>query len=54
MFKIVGAVIAGVFVGALAMEILRRVKPELLERVEAAAKETKDSFVGAFKEGYQG
>lgn len=51
MGKIFFGAIVGIFVGALAVEILNRKKPELTQEIEKTAKATVDAFVSAFKEG---
>ncbi|MBW2622473.1 MAG: hypothetical protein JRD68_06170 [Deltaproteobacteria bacterium] len=51
MEKILAGVIVGIFVGALAVEILNRKKPELTKEIEKKAKNTVDAFVAAFKDG---
>jgi len=57
--KIVGSLFVGVLIGAVAVEILRRKKPELLdnigksiEDVGAAVAQRSRAVVRAFKEGY--
>ena len=52
MGKILVGVAAGIFVGALAVEILDRKKPELTEGIEKKAKNVVDAFIAAFKEGW--
>ena len=52
MGKVLIGVVAGVFVGALAVEVLNRKKPELTEGIERKAKSTVDALVAAFKEGW--
>jgi len=52
MWKIIGGVIVGVFVGALALEILNRKRPELVKDIEKRAENAARSFVDAFREGY--
>ena len=59
MDNIVGSLFAGVLIGAVAVEILRRKKPELLdnigksiEDVGAAVAERSRAVVRAFKGGY--
>lgn len=54
MGKTVIAAIVGTFVGALAVEILNRTKPDLTRKLEQKAKDTVNTFVTAFKEGWSG
>ncbi len=53
MLKMIGGVVAGIFLGAMVVEITRRLKPGMLREVEQLAKKTKDSFAEAFRSGYQ-
>ncbi len=54
MGKILGTVVAGIFIGAVAVEILNRTKPDLTRKLEEKAKNTVNTFVTAFKEGWGG
>jgi hypothetical protein len=54
MWKIIGGVVIGVFVGALAYEIILRKRPDLIKNIESSAEGTAQSFMDAFQEGYQG
>ena len=54
MEKTLIAVVAGIFIGALAVELLNRKKPELTRKIEKKAKDTVVAFVAAFKEGFEG
>ncbi len=54
MVKTMIGIIAGVFVGALAVEILNSTNPELTKRLEEKAKKVADTFVTGFKEGWGG
>ncbi|HEY3358735.1 MAG TPA: hypothetical protein VGQ83_36140 [Polyangia bacterium] len=54
MWKILGGVFIGVFLGALAVEVLKRTRPELLEDIEASAKTAAGAIGGAFRRGYAG
>ena len=45
MSKILATVFLGVFVGALTYEILNRLKPELMAKVEAKASKTMDNLL---------
>ena len=54
-----GVALAGVFVGAAAIEILHRKRPDLVKKTEEQARKTVarfgqkiESFKKAFKEGY--
>ncbi len=42
MFKFIGGVLLGAFVGALVLEIIKRQRPELLESVEKGARAVSD------------
>lgn len=53
MIKLLGGLMAGIFLGALTVEIMRRLKPKLLTDVENNAKSAKQSFVEAFRSGYR-
>jgi len=53
MFKTFGVVIAGVFIGAILAEVIRKTKPQLLDKVEEKAGNFFSDFKSAFKEGYQ-
>ncbi len=52
MQKILIGVGVGIFIGALAVEILNRTKPELTRKIEKKAKNGVDALVAAFKEGF--
>ncbi len=52
MFKILGIVLAGVFLGAALAETLRQFKPGVLESAEKKAGDLILNFKSAFKEGY--
>ncbi len=52
MWKILGGVVLGVFVGAVALEILYRTKPHLIRDIENKAERAVDAFRSAFREGY--
>lgn len=52
MWKIIGGVVIGVFVGALAYELIARKKPGLLRSIEHKAERTARSFLDAFQDGY--
>ena len=45
---------AGVFVGVLAVEIMKRTEPEVTGEIEEKAKNAVGAVVAAFKEGYGG
>ncbi len=51
--KILGVVLAGVFVGVVITEIIRQTKPEVFKNVEKKACDFLGSFKSAFKEGYK-
>lgn len=52
MFKIIGGVIAGVFFGALMLEILRRRRPEVVESIEDRARSVSDRIFDNLRESY--
>ncbi len=53
MGKILAGVIAGIFVGALVVEVLNRKKPGLTKGIEEKAKNAVDAFVAKFKKGFE-
>ena len=53
MEKIISGAIAGIFIGALAVEILNQTKPGLTRKLEKKARNAVDAFVTAFKEGWE-
>ena len=54
MSKLIAGMVAGVFVGAFAMEMLNRKAPGLVRSLEDRTKHTVRGFTGAFAEGYRG
>jgi NhaP-type Na+/H+ or K+/H+ antiporter len=54
MWKILGGVFIGVFLGALAVEVLKRTRPDLLENIEETAKAAASAVGGSFRRGYTG
>ena len=54
MFKFVGGVVIGVFFGALALEVIARTRPGVLEKVEEVARRkaqsVSDFMGGSFEE----
>jgi len=54
MWKIIGGVVVGVFVGALAFEIISRRRPGLIKEIEHKAGSTASTLLEAFGEGYRG
>lgn len=53
MWKIIGGVVLGVFIGAMAVEIINRAKPDLLRDIEDKAEKAVQAFREAFREGYK-
>lgn len=51
MWKLLGGLFVGVFVGAFAVELIRRTRPELLESLEHSARTTADVLLNRFREG---
>ncbi|GAB4282129.1 MAG: hypothetical protein Kow0092_37220 [Deferrisomatales bacterium] len=52
MKELIGGALVGVFVGAFAVEVLHRVKPDLAEKIEEKAAAAAEKLVSAFQEGY--
>lgn len=52
MYKLLGGVLLGVFVGALMIEILKRRRPELVEGIERQAKSVMDKLFDNMRETY--
>ncbi len=47
MFKVLGGVVLGVFVGALLLEVIRRRRPDIVEAIEKKARDfTENLLVG--------
>jgi hypothetical protein len=49
-----GVGIAGVFVGALTVEIIHRVRPNLIRNLQSSTRKAFSDIGEAFKEGYHG
>ncbi len=54
MFKLLGGVFIGVFVGAIVFEVLNRRSPHLLRDIEDKARRTVRAAADAFETGYRG
>ena len=54
MEKIVVGVAAGIFIGALVVEIIRKVNPQYLESIEDRAARAAQAVASSFREGYRG
>ncbi len=52
MFKTVGVIIGGVFIGAVGAEILRRKYPKALDKLYAQTRGVASDAKAAFKNGY--
>ena len=52
MFKVIGGMVIGVFVGAMVTEIVRREKPELVDAIEDKAKAVTDKLFESMREAY--
>ena len=52
MFKIIGGMLIGVFVGAMMLEITRRSRPDLIKRVEGRAKSVTDKLFDDMRATY--
>jgi len=50
MWKLLGGVLVGVFLGALAVEVLKRTRPDLLSSVEDRARDAADALSFAFRD----
>lgn len=53
MIKTLGAVVGGLFVGAVVMEIIHKKYPNSLEKFYSAAGDLVDGMKEGFKDGYQ-
>jgi len=53
MLKVLGGVVVGIFVGALAFEILSRKHPGLIREIEDKAEEAARALLDSFSEGYR-
>ncbi len=51
--KLLGGVVIGVFIGAIAVEIINRKMPGLIRHIEDKAEETATAIFSSFKQGYQ-
>ncbi len=51
---LLGVGLAGIFIGALTMEIIHRVRPDLVKDLESKTKESFGAVGNAFKKGYRG
>jgi len=54
MLKTAGILIGGIFVGAVAVEIVRKSRPGILDKFYADASRMTSGIKAAFKEGYKG
>ena len=54
MFKSLGILIGGMFVGAVAVEILRKAYPKAADEVYARTREIASGAKEAFRKGYEG
>ncbi len=52
MMKVLGGVVVGVFIGAIAVEIINRKMPGLIRHIEDKAEETATAIFSSFKQGY--
>ena len=53
MLKVLGGVVIGVFVGAMAFEVLKRKRPGLVREIERKAEQAAQSFLDAFHDGFR-
>ena len=51
---IVGVGVAGIFVGAVAMEVINRFRPNFVKEIQENTKKAFSDMGSAFKEGYFG
>ncbi len=54
MEKILIGAAAGIFIGALVVEIIRKVNPQYLESIEKSAGQAAHAIASSFREGYRG
>lgn len=54
MGKTLAVAFGGIFIGALAMEILNRTTPKLTKGIEEKARKVADTFAKGFNEGWRG
>ena len=54
MLKIIGGVIAGIFIGSFSLEIISQTRPDLIKNVEQKAERIGKDLKDAFLEGYHG
>jgi isocitrate dehydrogenase kinase/phosphatase len=52
MIKSIGALLGGIFIGAVAMEIVRRKYPNAFDKVYGGAREVASGAKEAFEQGY--
>jgi len=52
MFKVIGGVVVGVFLGAMVLEILKRQRPDFIETIEKKAKTVSDKLFNNMRETY--
>lgn len=52
MVKLIGGVLVGIFLGSLITELLRRKRPEVIEALEAKAREVSDRLFEGIREAY--
>ena len=52
MIKSIGALLGGVFIGAVAMEVVRRVYPDAMDKLYDGVRKAGSSAKDAFKQGY--
>ncbi len=53
MLKVLGGVVVGVFIGAIAVEVINRRMPGFIRHIEDKAEETANALFSSFKQGYQ-
>ena len=53
MFKTLGILIGGVFIGAIGAEIVRRKYPDTVDKLQAKTRQIASEAKEAFKNGYQ-
>jgi hypothetical protein len=52
MFKIIGGVMVGIFLGAFVLELLKRKRPDLVKDIEAQAKAVSDKLFDNLREDF--
>ncbi len=51
MFKVLGGVVLGIFVGAFLLEVMRRRRPDIVEAIEMKAKDFTQNLLAGIGDG---